>query len=102
LSDGVQERLQNVFRINGEVVIRSVAGETLVVPIRGALVEMESVFVLNGVGAFIMKQMDGRTTLGEICDRVVEAFDVGRTDAERDVLDFVDQLAGGGLIVAVP
>jgi hypothetical protein len=91
--------LQRVFKINGEVVTRSIVGETILVPIRGKLAEMEKIFFLNRVGEFIWRQIDGRISLHQICDKVVERFEVGRPQAEEDVLNFTDALVESGLLI---
>jgi hypothetical protein len=44
---------ERVFRKREEVVSREIAGETILVPIRGKLVDMERIFSVNPVGAHV-------------------------------------------------
>lgn len=71
---------------------REIAGETLLVPIRGRLADMKKIFALNPVAAFIWRQVDGKTSLEQIRDRLVECFEVGREEAGKDAEAFVREL----------
>ncbi len=82
----------------GDIVTREIAGETILVPIRGKLVDLQRVFTTNPAGALIWQQLDGRATLGEIRDRVVVTFDVEAGRAASDVQAFVGDLVGAGLL----
>ena len=81
------------------IVSRSIAGETILVPIRGNLADMEKIFSLEQVGEFIWQQLDGEQPLSEICDRVVDRFDVERDVAEADLQAFISELQEAGLII---
>jgi hypothetical protein len=80
------------------VVCRRIAGETLLIPIRGTLADMQRVFVLEGAGEFIWESLDGARTAGEIRDAVVERFDVVVEDAEKDVNELLAELIRQDLI----
>lgn len=88
-----------IFRKQESVVSRSIAGETILVPIRGELADMEKIFSLEQVGEFIWQQIDAKQSLSDICDRIVESFDVERATAEADVEEFIAELQEAGLIV---
>lgn len=85
-------------RVNS-VVHRRVAGETVLIPVRSKLVDLERVFVLNGVGDFIWERLDGHTTLGRIEALIVEEFDVPRKDASADLQAFAEELLRRGLVL---
>ena len=86
------------FQRAGDLVQREIAGETLLVPIRGNLADMERIFSLSPVGAFVWERIDGRTPLSAICDQVLEAFSVDLGTARADIADFVGQLRSARLI----
>ena len=73
-------------------VSRQIAGETILVPIRQNMGDLESVYSLNEVGTHVWDRLDGTHTLGEILDSLVAEFEVARDEAERDLLDFLIQL----------
>ncbi len=85
------------IRRSGDVVFRSVAGESLLIPIRGNVADLRYLFALNPVGEFIWRELESAKTAGEIVERVLESFDVSREEAEQDVRGFLDELIEQGL-----
>ncbi len=86
-----------VSRRDEQVVSRSIVGETILVPIRGKLADLQRIFALDPVSEFIWKRLDGKTTLGEIRDEIVAVFEVDDEKAAIDLLEFVDSLVTEGL-----
>ena len=80
------------------VVTRDIVGETILVPIRGKLADMQRIFTLNDVGKFIWSSLDGERSLGEICEDLRTEFDVHKEQAEKDLGDFISELLEAGLI----
>jgi hypothetical protein len=80
------------------IVGRRIADEYLLVPILSRGADADSIFNLNAVGAFIWERLDGRATGDEIVSAIVEHFEVGRPQAERDYRAFVSQLLEIGAI----
>jgi len=56
-------------------------------------------YPLDGVEAFIWRQLDGRRDLAAVRDGLVEEFAVEAAEAEADLLAFADQLVAAGLVV---
>jgi hypothetical protein len=71
---------------------RRIADEYILVPIVGRGAELDSIFNLNRVGAFIWERMDGQSSGESIVRALVERFDVERHVAEKDYQDFVAKL----------
>jgi hypothetical protein len=86
-----------VFVKNEDVVSRKIAGETLLVPVRGNLADMQMIFALNPVGELIWNEL-GRKNLSSICSDIIRDFEVEREQAETDVREFVQELADADLI----
>jgi hypothetical protein len=93
--------MKNIYRIKGEVVARNVGGETILVPVLGTLAEMQKIFALNPVGAFIWSRLDGKVGLADLKNYVVDEFDVSAEQAEEDIIAFINGLLEAGLIEAV-
>lgn len=91
---------RRVYRQSPSVVTREIAGEVLLVPVRGELAQLQRLFSLNGVGAFIWRQLDGKRDLEAIHHDVVERFDVSEDEARRDLVEYVDCLRDASLVVA--
>lgn len=87
-----------VYRKKDDLLTRRIAGETIVVPIRGKLADMQSIYAMNPVAEFVWERLDGRRSLDEISDEVVNHFSVSREQAGSDVREFVSELAAAGLI----
>lgn len=90
-----------VYRHGKDIVLRKVAGQVLLVPIRGTIAEMEELFVLEGVGGVVWDMLDGRHTLDEVIDGVANAHEVARDQAVTDVAEFIGTLVAAGLIEEV-
>jgi hypothetical protein len=82
------------------VIAREIAGETLLVPIRGELADMQRLFFLEPVSHFIWEQLDGATTLADVGMAVTGRFDVDVEVARADLLAFIEELTDAGLVVA--
>ncbi len=54
--------------------------------------EDSSVHSLDPVGTRIWELCDGEKTVSEIVDQVVSEFEVDRETAEKDVVEFIDEL----------
>jgi hypothetical protein len=54
--------------------------------------------VLNDVGAAVWYLVDGRRSVGEIVQTVVEALPAERGRVERDVMQFLEALRSHGLV----
>jgi Coenzyme PQQ synthesis protein D (PqqD) len=84
--------LARAFARSDRMVGRRIAGEYVLVPLVGRGAEIDSIFNLNRLGAFIWERLDGATTGGRIVEAIVEHFDVERERAEADYRTFVGQL----------
>jgi coenzyme PQQ synthesis protein D (PqqD) len=79
-------------------VTRQIAGETLIVPVAGHVMDLESIYVLNPVGSRIWELLQSPTTAGRIAEAIAAEFTVAAADASADVLEFLEALASRGLI----
>jgi hypothetical protein len=80
------------------VVLREVAGEHILVPIRRDVADLKSIFALNGVGLGIWELLDGVRALDGVLAELVERFDVPSDEAAADLLAFVGRLEAAGLV----
>ena len=77
---------------------RIIAGQTLVVPIRGRVGDLDSIYTLNEIGSRIWHLIDGHTPMNEIIQTITTEYDVTEEEAARDVLDLVNSMQEAGLI----
>ena len=73
--------------------------ETIVVPVRAGVANLEAIFTMNAVGATIWRGIDGKATVDELAKAVTHEFAVSEAEAASDVASFVELLASKGLVV---
>jgi len=84
----------------GGFVSRNIADDVIIVPVRGGVGDLESIFTLNAVGATIWKAIDGRTSAEGLAAAVLREYEVTPETAATDVQAFLDLLVAKGLISA--
>lgn len=87
-------------RRSADVVARRVAGEMLLVPVRGDMADLKGVFALNPVGAFIWDRLDGAVDEQALVRAICEAFVVSGETALLDARALLAALRDRGLVEA--
>lgn len=88
----------DVFRRSDDVVCREVGAESILVPIRQNVGNLDFVYTLSPVAARIWTLLDGTHSFAAVVDAVVEEYDVTRETAEADTRQLITDLAGVSLI----
>jgi hypothetical protein len=91
-------RLDRCFVKGKDLVTRCVAGETIIVPIKGNVGDLDSIYTLNEVGTVIWGLIDGKKRLDQIIEAIYSAYEVTSEVAKKDVIDFLNTLETAGLI----
>ena len=74
---------------------RPLAGEMMIMSAKDS-----TLFTLNPVGTVIWQAADGQTPLAEIVEqRICAEFDIDPEEALKDAEDFVNRLAGHGILI---
>jgi hypothetical protein len=82
--------------IPAQVMARQVGDETVILDLGSG-----TYFGLDPVGARIWQLIGEGKTLGEICDTMLDEYDVAREALERDVVELADKLLEQKLISIV-
>ena len=90
--------LEQRFVRDPSMVFRRIADETILVPIRRKVGDVESLYTLNEVGARIWELIDGVRPVEQIRDLIVSEFEVSQGEAERDLLTLFRQFREIGAI----
>ncbi len=93
--------LERCYEKDPSIVHRNIAGEAILVPIRRNVADMESIYTLDEVGAFIWELLNGQRTVGDIKAAILDEYDVAPEVAEADLVEFLQQLQAIGAIKAV-
>lgn len=91
----------NIYKQIDDVVARVIAGEKLIVPVRGNLADMQNIFTVDEVGSFIWDSINGKRTMEDIVALISDEFDVPESEAAADLGEFLESLKKSGLIVEV-
>src|SRR5436190_7957008 len=85
-----------VFTRDQSAVTRRIAGETVIVPVRNDVADLDSIYTLNETGTFVWDLLDGRRTVEELVNAVVAEFEVAREVAAADVTRLIASLRDEG------
>lgn len=78
-------------------VLRSVAGETIVVP-TGSALNLNMMITLNGTGKLLWERLEKGAETEELVAALLEAYDVDEATARAHVAAFVEKLNGHGFL----
>jgi len=84
--------LDQVFARSSRMVGRRIAGEYVLVPIVGHGADVDAIYNLNGLGAFIWERLDGQAPGETIVAAILERYDVDRPIAVTDYGRYLEQL----------
>ena len=93
--------LGQIYRRNDSFVFRRIEGETILVPIRGNIGDLDCIYSLNPVGALVWAHLDGSRDLDAIKNRITAEYDIADDKAERDLLSFIDEMKAIAAVDAV-
>jgi hypothetical protein len=79
------------------VVSRLVAGETLVLPVRGNVGDLACFYSFNGTGTILWEALEKPKSFKDLCDVIDRQYDVSREQAEPDVALFLGEICSMGL-----
>ena len=80
------------MNIKKELIKREIAGDTILVPVGKTVYDSNGLFVLNELGAFVWDLLPNVETQDEICQAILNEYEVSEEDAKRDVAEFMDKL----------
>ncbi len=74
------------------VVTRKTGNEYVLVPVANNIADMDSVYTLNETGAFIWDQIDGKRTVAEIVELLLQEYEIDFESAKGDVFEFIKNM----------
>jgi len=92
----------SVFRHNESLVTRDLAGEKVIIPVRGKVGDLGSIYTLNSVGGDVWNLIDGKRTVAEIVSVLGEEYEVDAATVAADVRQLLDEMQEEKLIVSEP
>src|SRR5208282_5213700 len=86
-----------VFVRSRAVVSRVVARETLIVPVRGKVGDLASIYSFNETGSLIWKILEKPRAVAEVVSEVAEAYEVDADRVRQDAMRFLSDMQTVGL-----
>jgi hypothetical protein len=91
--------IEKVYKKSDSIVSRKIADEFILVPIRQNVGDLESIYTLNDTAACIWEMIDGKIKVRKIKEKIIEEFEVTPEEAEKDIIEHLQQLEGIKAIV---
>jgi hypothetical protein len=98
-ADQISEE-STVFARSNAVVARTIAGETLLIPIRGAVGDLASIYGFNATGTTVWNSLTEPKGFGQIVEAVLQEYNVTKEQATSDVRHFLDEMHAAGLVTS--
>ena len=91
----------SVYAHGDLLVTRDLAGEKIIVPVRGKVGDLNNIYTLNAVANDIWNLLDGKRTVAQICAQLEQEYEVDSATLSKDVTRTLDELSGEGLVKKV-
>jgi len=91
---------RRVFAHRGEFALRQVGGESILVPIRNHVGDLDSVYVFTAVAARIWSLFDGNRDIDSIVDTICSEYDAEPAVVRADLDELLQSLEAAELIGA--
>jgi hypothetical protein len=88
----------HLFVRSQSVVSRRVAGETLIVPVRGKVGDLASIYSFNSTGSLIWQSLESPKCFDELVNVVESEYAVEHDQAEQDVKQFLHDMLAADLV----
>lgn len=86
------------FMRNPDFVFRKVIEETILVPVRMNVAEMDCIYTLNEIGAFIWEKLETPLTFPQLQQWLLDEYDVPADVLDADLQTFLDELLSIGAV----
>ena len=88
----------DVYERSQSLVTRDLAGEKVIVPVRGKVGDLNCIYTLNPVANEIWGLLDGRRDVRGIIDELGKDYEVDEATLTADVLRMMDELQQEDLV----
>src|SRR5258708_6006386 len=89
---------KRVFKHRGEFALRQVGNESILVPIRNSVGDLDSVYVLTPVAARIWSLLDGARNVDAVVDTICDEYDAESSVVIADLHELLGSLQVADLI----
>lgn len=86
------------MKIKKDFILRTVAGQNLVVPVGEEGVNFNGIITLNNSGKLLFEAMKQKVERVDLIKIMLDKYDIDKDTAEKDVDDFIKILSSKNLI----
>jgi len=90
--------LVDLYIRSQSVVSRRIAGETLIVPVRGKVGDLASIYSFNASGTLLWESLASPQSFADLVNAIDREYAVESEQAEHDVRQFLNDAINAGLI----
>ena len=80
------------MKIRKELIRREIAGDVILVPVGGTVLENNGLFALNELGAFLWDRLESAEDEESLVQAVLSEYEVDEDTARTDVAAFLQKL----------
>lgn len=89
---------KELYTRNPDFIFRKIVDEMILVPIHKNIADMDAIFTLNEVGAFVWAQIEQPCSLDEIQESLVDEFDADPKIIQSDLRQFLAEMISLGAV----
>jgi hypothetical protein len=86
---------------NPDYIFRTIVDELVLVPIRQDVADMDCIYTLNGLGAFVWQRLEGPATLADLQQAILAEYAADPEAVAADLAVFVGEMVEIGAIRSV-
>ncbi len=90
--------MEKDMKIKNGFVLKSIAGENIVMPAGNNISSFDGAIVLNEVAAFVWSKLEESISRNELLEHILSEFDVDKETASRDLDTLLEKLISYGVI----
>lgn len=90
---------KELYTRNPDFIFRKIVDEMILVPIHKNVADMDAIFTLNEVGAFVWAQIEQPCSLDEIQKSLADEFDADLEIIQSDLRQFLTEMVNIGAVV---
>lgn len=87
------------MKVRDQFVLRTIAGEPLLIPVGEAAITTKGLIALSESGVLLYEKLKDGCTQEALVDALLAEYDVSRQDAARDVEEFLGQMRGLNMLL---
>lgn len=84
-----------------DFIYRKIVDEIILVPIHQDIADLDSIFSLNKIGAFLWENLEQPKSKSELAQAILEEYDVNQNTAQQDLDSFIDAMLNFGALQEV-